>query len=88
MVALEIMPDQVHLLVEAHRSASPSRIASLFKGITSRRLRAGFPHLRPGRPVLWSRSYCAAAVGAVPAQAVCGQISTRHGRPWRKERAR
>ena len=58
MVALEIMPDHVHLFVKAHRSGSPSRIASQFKGFTSRWLRAGFPHLRSRLPALWSRSYC------------------------------
>ena len=42
IVALEIMPDHVHLFVKAHPSDSPSRIASQFKGLTSRRLRAEF----------------------------------------------
>jgi putative transposase len=47
-VALEIMPDQVHQFVKAHLSDCPSRIASQFRGFTSRRLRTEFPHL-------WSR---------------------------------
>ena len=41
MVTLEIMPDHVRLVVTAHPSHSPSRVASQFKGFISRRLRAG-----------------------------------------------
>jgi putative transposase len=88
VVALEIMPDQVHLFVTAHRSGSPSRVASQFKAFTSRCLRAEFPHLRPRLPACWSRSYFAAAAGAVPAQTVRRYTGTRNVRPWRKERAR
>jgi putative transposase len=54
VVALEIMPDQVHLFVKAHPSDSPSRIASQFNGFISRFLRAGFAHLRSRLPALWS----------------------------------
>ena len=53
MAALEIMPDHVRLFVRAHLSDSPSRIVNQFKGLSSRRLRAEFPHL----PTLWSRQY-------------------------------
>jgi putative transposase len=82
IVAVEIMPDLVRLLVRAHASDPPSPIASQFKGLSSRRLRAEFP--RP--PALWSRPYSAATVGAT-------ETVRRHGgmqneRPWREERAR
>ena len=87
LVALEIMPGQVHLFVTAHRSGSPSRVASQFTGFTSRRLRA-VPHLRSCLPAVWSRSYCAAAAGVVSAEAVCRCIGTQDGRRWRKERVR
>ena len=88
MVALAIMPGQVHLFVKAHPSGSPSRIASQFDGLTSRRLRAGFPHLRSRLPALWSRSYVAVTAGAVSAEAVCRYSGARNERRWRKERAR
>ena len=51
IVAVEIMPDHVRLLVKAHPSDSPSRTASQFKGFSSPRLWAGFPR----RPTLLSR---------------------------------
>jgi putative transposase len=82
MVAVEIMPDLVRLLVRAHASDSPSPIASQFKGSTSRRLRAEFP--RP--PALWARPYSAATVGAT--ETVRRHSGMQNERPWREERAR
>jgi putative transposase len=88
IVALEIMPDHVHLFVKAHPADSPSHIANQFKGFTSRRLRQEFPHLRSRLPTLWSRSYFAATAGAVSAATVRRYIDTQHERPWLKERSR
>jgi putative transposase len=84
MVALEIMPDLVRLLVRAHLSDSPSRIVNQFNWLSSRRLRAEFPHL----PALWSRSYSAATVGAVSAETVRRHGGTQNEGPWREKRAR
>jgi len=87
IVALEIMPDHVHLFVKAHRSDCPSRVASQFTGFTSRWLRAEFPHLRSRLRSTWRWPYFAAGVGTVSAQAVCWYTGPQHGRRWRKERA-
>lgn len=86
IVALEIMPDHVHLFVKAHPKHSPSYIANQLKGYTSRLLRAEFPHLRSRLPTLWSRSFFVATVGAVSAATVQRYIDTQYERPWRKER--
>ena len=88
IVALEIMPDHVHLLVKGHRSGSPSQVASQVTGLAWRYLRAGLPHMRSGLPTVWPGSYVAATVGAVPAATVRRYISTRAGRRWRMERPR
>ena len=88
VVALEVMPDHVHLFVKAHPKDSPSFIANQLKGFTSHRLRQEFPHLRSRLPTLWSRSYFAASVGAVSAATVQRYIDTQYERPWRKESAR
>jgi putative transposase len=88
VVALEIMPDHVHLFVTAHPSGSPSRVASQFKAFTSRCLRAEFPHPRSRLPALWPRSYVAAAAGAVPAETVRQYTGTQNERLQRKKRAR
>jgi putative transposase len=39
IIAMEVMPDHVHMLVEAPPKYAPAKIAQLFKGISSRRLR-------------------------------------------------
>ncbi len=39
---MEVMPDHVHMLVEAPPMYAPAKIVQLFKGISSRRLRQEF----------------------------------------------
>ncbi|WP_433463864.1 IS200/IS605 family transposase [Spirillospora sp. CA-128828] len=84
IIALEVMPDHVHLSVKAHTKDSPSRIANQFKGFTSRVLREEFPHLRSRLPTLWSSSYFVATVGAVSQDTVRRYIDTQWERPWKK----
>src|SRR5215831_19255681 len=50
---LEIMPDHVHLFVEADPTRSVAEIVNRFKGATSRFLRQEFPGLRSRLPTLW-----------------------------------
>ncbi|OHV45376.1 transposase [Parafrankia soli] len=88
VIALEVMPDHVHLFVKAHPKHSPSYVVNQLKGFSSHVLRAGFGHLRSGLPILWSRSYVVAAVGVVSADTVRRYIDTRYERPWRMEHAR
>ena len=87
IVALEVMPDHVHLFVRAYPKDSPSFVANQLKGFTSRRLREEFPHLRSRLPTLWSRSFFVASVGTVSAATVQRYIDTQYERPWRKDRA-
>lgn len=42
IIAMEVMPDHVHMLVEASPKYAPSKIVQIFKGISSRRLRQEF----------------------------------------------
>ncbi|GGM22640.1 IS200/IS605 family transposase ISH22 [Micromonospora sonchi] len=84
IVAVEVMPDYVHLFVRADPIASPSYIANQIKGFTSKVLRGEFPHLRRRLPTLWSRSFFVASVGSVSAATVQEYIETQWERPWRK----
>jgi putative transposase len=86
IIALDVMPDHVHLFVKHDPKASASYVANQFKGFTSRVLRHEFPHLRSKLPTLWSSSYFAASAGAVGADAVRRYIDTQRERPWRKDR--
>jgi putative transposase len=87
-IALEVMPDHVHLFVKHDPKASASYVANQFKGYTSHELRSEFPHLRSRLPTLWSKSYFAASAGAVSAETVRRHTGTQYERPWRKERSR
>lgn len=70
IVALEVMPDHVHLFVKAPPTLAPQHIANQLKGSTARVLRDEFPHLRSRLPSLWSRSYYVGSAGAVSADAI------------------
>jgi len=84
VIALEVMPDHVHLFVKHDPKSSASYVANQFKGFTSRVLREEFPHLRSRMPTLWSSSYFAASVGAVAAATVEKYIITQWERPRKK----
>ncbi|MFE7272070.1 IS200/IS605 family transposase [Streptomyces sp. NPDC057623] len=86
IIALEVMPDHVHLFVKHDPKSSSSYVANQFKGITSRVLRAEFPHLKSRMPTLWSSSYFVASVGAVSAATVEKYINTQWERPWKREK--
>lgn len=45
IIALEVMPDHVHLFVKHDAQSSASYVAAQFKGFTSRVLREEVPHL-------------------------------------------
>ena len=85
IIAVEVMPDHVHLFVKHEPKASASYVANQFKGYTSRVLREEFPHLRSRMPTLWSSSLFVASVGAVSADTVQRYIDTQWERPWAKE---
>lgn len=78
--ALEVMPDHVHMFVEADPTRSVAEIVNRFKGRTSRELRIEFPSLRSRLPTLWSRSYFAATTGAVSQETIRRYIEAQKGR--------
>lgn len=85
IVALEVMPDHVHLFVKPDPKSAPAFVAGQVKGRTSRVLRAEFAELRTKLPTLWSSSYFVASVGAVSAATIQRYIETQYERPWRKQ---
>nr|WP_221462423.1 IS200/IS605 family transposase [Streptomyces olivoverticillatus] len=88
IIALEVMPDHVHLSVRHDPKSSASYVANQFKGFTSRVLRSEFPHLKSRMPTLWSSSYLAVSAGAVSAATVEKYINTQWERPGKKEEGR
>jgi putative transposase len=86
IVALEVMPDRVHLFVKHGPKASTSYVANQFKGFTSRVLREEFPHLKSQMPTLWSSSFFVASAGAVSAEMFERYINTQWECPGSGER--
>ncbi len=76
---VEVMPDHVHLFVEADPTLSVAEIVNRFKGRSSRVLRQEFASLRSRLPTLWSRSYYASSVGAVSEAVVRRYIEAQKG---------
>ena len=77
---VEVMPDHVHLFVEADPTRSVAEIVNRFKGPSSRFLRQEFPSLRSRLPTLWSRTYYAGTVGHVSEATVRKYIESQKGK--------
>ena len=74
ILAVEVMPDHVHLFVSAPPKFSPAEIVRLFKGITSRRLKKEFESLRHPywgkNATLWAEGYYVGTAGYVSAETI------------------
>jgi len=66
ILALEVMPDHVHLLVEVDPQFGIHRLVKRLKGVSSRKLRQEFSALRSRLPTLWTNSYFCSTVGGAP----------------------
>jgi len=69
IVALEIMPDHVHLFLGTDPDVSPTQVMHALKSYTSRVLRQEFPQLQ-AMPGLWTRSYWVSTAGNVSAETI------------------
>ena len=66
VIALEIMPDHVHLLVEIDPQLGIHRLVKNLKGVSSHQLRKEFASLVSRLPTLWTNSYFVSTVGGAP----------------------
>jgi len=64
LIALEVMPDHIHLSITAPPRYSPAALAGKIKGGVGSTLAAKFPELRK-KGHIWSRSYFCATTGTV-----------------------
>src|SRR5437868_10194907 len=62
-MALEIMPDHVHVLVEVDPQLGVHRLVKHLKGVSSHSLRQEFRTLKSRLPTLWMNSYFVSTVG-------------------------
>ena len=66
IMALEIMPDHVHVLVEVDPQLGIHRLVKHLKGVSSHILRQEFRTLKSRLPTLWTNSYFVSTVGGAP----------------------
>ncbi|OAR04795.1 IS200/IS605 family transposase [Hydrogenibacillus schlegelii] len=72
IIAMEVMPDHVHLFASVPPTIRPADVVKVFKGVSARKLLLEFPHLqkRTGRGTLWAPSYFMATAGNVSAETI------------------
>lgn len=69
VLALEIMPDHLHLFVNTMPDISIRQLVFRIKGYTSRILRQEFPHLKR-MPSMWTSSYFVSTAGNVSSETI------------------
>jgi putative transposase len=79
ILALEILPDHLHLFVSATPQWAPSQLVARFTGTSSRILRQEFPILRR-MPSLWTRSFFVSPAGHVAADTIQRYIEAQSTR--------
>ena len=67
---LEIMPDNVHLLIDVNPKIGIHKTIKKIKGLSSNILRNEFSFLKSRIPSLWTRSYFVSTVGSVSLETV------------------
>jgi len=78
IIALEVMPDHVHLFVRVWPVTAAAEVVKEVKGLTSHELRETYPILKR-LPSLWTRSYFAASVGNVSQEMIRRYIEAQKG---------
>ncbi|MDA8193325.1 MAG: IS200/IS605 family transposase [Thermaerobacter sp.] len=79
ILEMEIMPDQVHLLIQCDPQFGIHRVVKQLKGYSSHVLRQEFPSLKRRLPSLWTNSYFVATVGVVQVDVVTRYIEDQKG---------
>jgi len=66
ILALDIMPDPVHVLVEVDPQFGIHRLVKILKGVWSHSLRQEFRTLKSRLPTLGTKRYFVSTVGGAP----------------------
>ena len=75
LIALEIMPDHVHLSLSAPPRFSPAYLAGKIKGTSGSAIAAAHPSFRKQK--IWSRSYFVATTGTVSTETIRQYIESQ-----------
>ncbi len=79
IVALEVMPDHVHLFLNCPPNLAPDQIMHRIKGYTAKVLRSEFAWLMK-MPSMWTRSYFVSTAGNVSSETVQRYIENQKTR--------
>lgn len=79
IITLEVMPEHVHLFIQANPKISPNSIIGQIKGYSSRILRKEFVELRTRLPTLWTRSYFVSTHGHISDKMIKKYIEEQKG---------
>lgn len=82
ILALEVMPNHVHLFASVKPTTSPADMVKVFKGISARELLDKYPHLsrKTGCGTLWAPSYFVSTAGNVSSETIRRYIEEQRGR--------
>ena len=89
LLALEIMPDHIHIFIGARPTSTPSKIVNQIKGNTSRQIRLIFNDIRylgyekhygTGFDSLWADGYYCGSAGHVSQESVKRYIQEQEGK--------
>jgi len=79
LIAMEIMPDHVHLLLNIKPNDSAAAVARQIKGRSAKLLREEYPQLKK-LPCMWTPSYFVGSVGNVSTEIVKKYIQQQTGK--------
>lgn len=79
VLAIEVMPDHVHLFLSCPPSLAPDQVMFRIKGYLSRVLRQEFPHLLK-MSSMWTRSYFVSTAGNVSSETIKKYIAQQKTR--------
>ncbi len=86
ILKMEIMPDHVHILMEADPQFGIHKAVKSFKGYTSKVLRSEFPFLKTKMPTLWTNSYFVSTVGGAPLEVIKQYIENQRTSQRQKDK--
>jgi len=79
VIEMEVMPDHVHLLLDANPQIGINKIVRDIKGYTSHTIRKEFPWMKKRLPSLWTRSKFISTAGTVSLEIVKKYIEDQKG---------
>ena len=77
IVAMEVMPDHVHLFLQTPPTIGVHFLIQQLKGYTAHVLRSEYPSLKSRLPNLWTRSYYVESVGCVSEEGIRNYIENQ-----------